>query len=486
MKRSTVLAVLALLLFLPSVAWSLPPGQNPYIYGMHDQPDLNLFSGQNSCAKGWVTKLKYIGHDGKCSGIDETALANKGYGVIMRLDHGGSPAPPADPAHFSGYAKTFAECIKNSKGVSVWIVANEPNIPWGHPQNRSFKPSEYGEIYHQVIQEVDKLPNSQNHQILFAAMAPWASVKPWGDWEKGLAKSIDYVKNKGTRIDALALHAYTKANYSPSAITSDKKWPGRPNWYHHFRQYRNYTTILKNKNILDIPLYITEAGNACDPPCDPYPDKNNGYWTAMWREINNWNKNNPRQRIRAITPYRWTKNKDGTNRDFCIGCSNPLKQDIANAVSKNWTWKSGAGCHNGGSCTPKCSGKQCGPDGCGGSCGHCSGSASCQSGQCVTNAKMDTGTSSKADAWQPPKYDTSTSTGGDRDSGAGAESDAPQIGNPPSGSNGNGSKTGGSANEADGSSSTTASCSSGGAGHPLRSPLLLLAAIAALFGRRRS
>ena len=36
-----------------------------------------------------------------------------------------------------------------------------------------------------------------------------------------------------------------------------------------------------------------------------------------------------------------------------------------------------------GSCIPSCGGKQCGPDGCGGSCGWCSASQSCQGGQCV-------------------------------------------------------------------------------------------------------
>ena len=37
----------------------------------------------------------------------------------------------------------------------------------------------------------------------------------------------------------------------------------------------------------------------------------------------------------------------------------------------------------GGQCTPSCAGIQCGPDGCGGTCGWCSGSQSCQGGQCV-------------------------------------------------------------------------------------------------------
>jgi len=36
-----------------------------------------------------------------------------------------------------------------------------------------------------------------------------------------------------------------------------------------------------------------------------------------------------------------------------------------------------------GSCTPSCAGKQCGSDGCGGTCGTCPGGQTCTSGQCV-------------------------------------------------------------------------------------------------------
>jgi hypothetical protein len=34
-------------------------------------------------------------------------------------------------------------------------------------------------------------------------------------------------------------------------------------------------------------------------------------------------------------------------------------------------------------CTPECGGQECGPDGCGGSCGSCVGTQSCQQGSCV-------------------------------------------------------------------------------------------------------
>jgi len=41
------------------------------------------------------------------------------------------------------------------------------------------------------------------------------------------------------------------------------------------------------------------------------------------------------------------------------------------------------GGETGGGCTPACNGKQCGPDGCGATCGECSGGQSCENGTCV-------------------------------------------------------------------------------------------------------
>jgi hypothetical protein len=45
------------------------------------------------------------------------------------------------------------------------------------------------------------------------------------------------------------------------------------------------------------------------------------------------------------------------------------------------------GCHGGTCiCVPHCGGNDCGDDGCGGSCGTCSGGRTCQSGQCTCPA----------------------------------------------------------------------------------------------------
>jgi MYXO-CTERM domain-containing protein len=64
----------------------------------------------------------------------------------------------------------------------------------------------------------------------------------------------------------------------------------------------------------------------------------------MYEEIHAWNQAHPQQVIRAVTPYRWTQNDDGSGRDFCIGCSSALVQDMGNAIAMGRKWHN-SGCH---------------------------------------------------------------------------------------------------------------------------------------------
>ncbi|MDY0003211.1 MAG: hypothetical protein RBU30_18065, partial [Polyangia bacterium] len=221
------------------------------------------------------------------------------------------------------------------QGILVWIVGNEPNLNWGY----MFTPEEYGEIYHRVIQAVKALPQGEDHEVLFASPGIWANVAPWGNWDDGLSTSLAYVLSKpGGLVDGGSIHAYTRG-HETAYITSDEWFPGFTNkWHLHFRIYRDFLRVYADRGLLDVPLYITESGSACDPPCDPYADQDKGYFLAMYEEIHQWNQANPQQVIRAVTPYRWTQNDDGTNRDFCIGCSAPLVQDMTNAIALARQW----------------------------------------------------------------------------------------------------------------------------------------------------
>lgn len=321
-------------------AAAVPTGMSPYLYGMHDEPDLSLFPSVDGCARGWITFLEYIGDSGECA-PDYSRLADAGYGVILRLDHGGGPPLPTTPEQVAGYADKFARCVAGATGVKVWIVGNEPNIGWGHP----YTPEEYADIYLAVMNAVDALPDAAEHEILFAPMSPWAWTSHWGDWDDGLAAAIDRVRAQGGHVDGVAIHAYTR-EMTPEAVRSDAWFPGREGkWRLHFRGYRDTTELLAERGLVDLPLYITEAGSVCDPPCDPYVDEDRGYFVAMYEEIHQWNLANPHQVIRAVTPYRWTLNDDGSGRDFCIGCSAPLVQDLQNAVAMGRTWDD-TGCHS--------------------------------------------------------------------------------------------------------------------------------------------
>jgi hypothetical protein len=333
-------AILCLFVLAAPAARGLaaPYGTSPYLTGMHDVPAPELLEGRGPCARGWVTELRYIGAGGVCpEAVDVRSLADRGYGIIMRLDFDGTHALPPEEGLRAGYAATFADCVARAQGVRVWIVGNEPNIAWG----RVFSPDEAADIYLRVKAAVAGLPGGGEHQVLFPGPALWASVAPWGDWDDGLAAAIDLVGARGGSLGGLALHAYTR-EFSVAAISSDAWFPGREGkWHLHFRTYRDHLALLEARGILDIPLYITEAGNVCDPPCDPYPDQDLGYFVAMIEEIHAWNQAHPRQRIRAVTPYRWTRNDDGSGRDFCLGCSGPLQADLGRAVDLGRKWEEG-------------------------------------------------------------------------------------------------------------------------------------------------
>lgn len=335
---------LSLLWWSATAIAAVPYGTSPYLYGVHDQPSRDFFASSGPCDRGWITELYYIEESGSCGHLEDRLdfrrWADRGVGVIMRLDYLHGPSVPPRADQYGGFARSFADCVRRAKGIKVWVVGNEPNLGWGHPEGRPFRPEEYGEVYRRVVEEVDKLEDGAEHQVLFAGMGPWAAIAPWGDWEDGLRDSMRYVLDRGGRIDGAAVHAYTRNDFSTGAIRSDAWFPGRANkWHNHFRVYRDHLAVMAELGVRDVPLYITESGNVCDPlPCDPYPSEDRGYFQAMYREVDAWNQGHPRQKIRAVTPYRWTENDDGSGRDFCIGCSDGLKQDLRRAMAEGARW----------------------------------------------------------------------------------------------------------------------------------------------------
>jgi len=328
-------------------------GESPYIYGIHDWTSesaafIQGASSGSDCVRGWIMIAEAIGDSGSSGGTDFTSLTSAGFGVIVRLDYDWGAGTLPSPDRFDEFAATFADYVRNSRGgVHVWIAANEPNLMWG---GRNFSPQEYGDAYMMIRDAVHAVPGHADDQVLVAAVGIWADVPElYGDWLYSYFAGI--LDRIGDNYDGFSVHAYTR-EFSAGAISSDMMWPdGVHMWHFHFRVYRDVLDYLRGRGILSVPLYITETGNVCDPPCDPYPDADMGYFVAMYEEINDWNASHPDQVIRAVTPYRWTSGDDGTGRDFCIGCAGGLQADIANAISFGYRWTT-SGCP--GSVTPGC------------------------------------------------------------------------------------------------------------------------------------
>jgi len=124
------------------------------------------------------------------------------------------------------------------------------------------------------------------------------------------------------------------------------------------------------------------GGNACactnNTDCQKYDDGNacNG---AYFCDKSNPNPTTWQCKL-GIVPF--CDDAEECTTDSCIpatGCSNVAKPDGAACGAAGWKCKNGK-CT---SCIPACGGKQCGADGCGGTCGTCTGGKVCVNGLCA-------------------------------------------------------------------------------------------------------
>ncbi|HOX42045.1 MAG TPA: putative metal-binding motif-containing protein [Myxococcota bacterium] len=336
-------AVLLLGLLAARSGAAVEPGESPYLYGLHDWTTdsaefLIQASAGSDCARGWLLHAEAIGHQGYAGSADFGPLTSRGLGVIVRLDDTWSDTVPRSEADLPAFASTFADYVSRSRGgAHVWIVGNEPNLDWGHG---ALPPAHYARAYLAVRDAVHALPGRAGDQVLVAPPGIWADLPElYGDWLEDYFRAV--LDELAGRHDGFAIHAYTRS-FEPAAASSEAMWPdGVHTWHFQFRVYQDVLGALRARGILDVPLYITEAGNVCDPPCDPYPDQNLGYFQALYEEVHAWNLAHPDQLVRALTPYRWTRNDDGSGRDFCIGCSGPLLDDLRGAIATGRRWTTG-------------------------------------------------------------------------------------------------------------------------------------------------
>jgi hypothetical protein len=300
------------------------------------------------CDRGWITDLQYVGLGGvPAASCHDTEVA-AGLSYIQRLDVSGAEPIPHDPAKADGYASAFAEFAKKCPKLHVWVVGNEPNVGWG--ADVELTSTANAAAYVAVHKRVHAIAGHESDLVLLAPDSPYSPACICS-----LRKAIRKVKAKGIKPDGYAVHAYTqaqgpsdlpgmKALVASEAMSSSNDVCGYP-FHWQFRIYRDWIKAIEAEGEGGRPVLITESGNACKPApgnkC--YPDADIGYFQALWAEIDAWNAT-AATRVRAITPYRWTPNDDGTGRDFAIGSRPALLGDLKKAFEKKHAWTAPATC----------------------------------------------------------------------------------------------------------------------------------------------
>ncbi|MBI4703855.1 MAG: N-6 DNA methylase [Deltaproteobacteria bacterium] len=361
-----------------------PAGQSAYLSGMHDVEAASWMQpATEGCDKGWITDLQYIGIGGKPVAICHDAETAAGIAIVQRLDASYAESIPHDPGQAPAYAAAFAHFVSQCPAVHVWVVGNEPNVGWS--QDVELTSSANAAAYVAVHPQIHALPGHGADLVLLAPDSPYSPACICS-----LRKAIQKAKAAGVTPDGYAVHAYTQAlteNDHPAmaSLVSSEQMSGSSDacgypFHWHFRIYRDWISAIEAEGEAGRPVFLTESGNACAPQpgnkC--YPDEDVGYFQAMWQEIATWN-GSAKTAIRAITPYRWTANDDGTGRDFAIGQRPKLLGDLGQAFAAKHAWTSP------GSCGP-------GPSTCKDDAG-CQGAAICELGssKCVATSPCGSG-----------------------------------------------------------------------------------------------
>jgi hypothetical protein len=332
-------ALVSVLVPLPARG-QVPPGHSARLIGVHDVDGSAvdfLRRSSEGCDHGWLTHAHAVGHSGEGGEFDASGLRRDGISVIVRLDDTWERTVPTDAGERAGYADAFAGYVSRSTEVHVWIVGNEPNVSLGGTPDRYVVP--YAAAYAAVRDRVHALPGHGRDVVLLSAPSPWSPC-----FLDGFAQSIEGVESLGVAVDGFAIHAYTghtATTQDPARITSDERRSVCPGGrydetYGEFRVYRSFIEVIEDAGHGGDPVYVTEAGHACEGTSRCYADEDRGYFAAMYREVDAWNRAASTV-IRAVTPYRWLALGDGTPRDFAIGDKPRLQADLAAGAVYTWT-----------------------------------------------------------------------------------------------------------------------------------------------------
>lgn len=261
------------------------------LFGMHDKGAEQIM--RDGAGGGWTLITEAIGRDpNDHNGADYTDIVDAGCTPIVRLNNGYHPHGTIPEEQYYGeFAKRCANFILASRGASIWVIGNEPNLEIERPNGKPISPESYSRCFNLVEQAV--------HSVFPPARLIPAPVGPWnvqtGDWLIYFSILLAQCRNIG----GIALHTYTHGP-APSLITSDQTM-GTPyeNRFYHFRAYRDFMTVIP-QSLHSLPIWITETDQN-----GPWANVNSGWVQNAYREIREWNATHTGRQIEGMCLYRW-------------------------------------------------------------------------------------------------------------------------------------------------------------------------------------
>lgn len=296
----------------------------PYIFGLHDLGGENLMLDAGK--PGWVLHTAQAGDQPP----DFSSFAERGLGVIVRLNHGyGSTGTIPPSSQYDAFAQACANYVRNSQDAHVWLIGNEMNISAERPQlpDGSFEvitPALYAKCFLKCRAAIKSLPGHGDDWVVPGAVGPYNPET--GEWVQYL---VDTLKLLGNQLDAIALHTYTH-DFIADQISNDQMMdPPYQNRHFNFRAYRDFLNALPAP-FQSLPVLITETN-----PFAGWRDANTGWIQAAYAEINNWNSNPAHQPIQALVLFRWNTLED--HREWGIQDKNGARQDFRGALQNAYT-----------------------------------------------------------------------------------------------------------------------------------------------------
>ncbi len=340
-------------------AW-VDRGLSPHIFGMHAaqlsddhytrDAIRNLFNAGGK--KGWIFFTEVVPRQPQHVSLNQDIRnrvqdwMEKGYGVIVRLNHGYHPAGTLpESRYYDEFAQACARWVELyfkrddlSPDDYAWTIqiSNEQNNPSEHPgglhhPKEHIKPEFYADAFNKIYAAIKGV-------LTNAVVCPGA-VDPYNSSPLPLLgnvrwRPLDYFQKMMDNIESLdgfILHAYT---HGPSldAITHLQTFgdPMMNDHYFDFQTYRQFMERIPDR-WKDLPVYLTETNHVCRPDnapmCDNpasqgWIDANIGWVRKVYQEIDGWNMRPYAQQIRGVLLYRWTgdqweiHNKPGIQEDF--------------------------------------------------------------------------------------------------------------------------------------------------------------------------